>query len=402
MALLDCQSMTSPTPPDFAPRRYLAAVFTVEALGAVGANLLMFGIFFYMQRRFGWGARRNLILSSAQGAAYIVGALAANPLSARFDRRMLLGLFQVVLALLALVGVCFAASWAAVCVAFFYTAFSAAQWPLLESLFSAGASPVELSRRISIYNLVWSGTGAVTVAVCGLIIVHIPQGIFVVTVAAHLASLALILRTRAPIQISHAQLAPDPQLLPMRTLAKRLSRIALPATFAVIYAMGAIMPTLPVIQSTSPEYRTLLASVWMISRWFCFLFLGATVWWHTRPRAMLIAAIVQFAAFLAITLVPSALSMILWQIGIGIAMGMIYAASLYFGMVLSDGSTAQNAYHEALIGLGSILGPGCGALASTFSPGNPHASITAVGIILWISVLTACWVSLQSRGRRAN
>jgi hypothetical protein len=91
--------------------------------------------------------------------------------------------------------------------------------------------------------------------------------------------------------------------------------------------------------------------------------------------------------------------MILWQIAMGIGMGLIYSASLYFGMVLSDGSTAQNAYHEALIGLGSILGPGCGALAGFLSPDNPHASITAVGIILWISVLTACWVSLQSKGK---
>jgi MFS family permease len=159
------------------------------------------------------------------------------------------------------------------------------------------------------------------------------------------------------------------------------------------------MPTLPVIQSTAPELRTLLASVWMISRWFCFLFLGATVWWHTRPRAMLIAAIVQLAAFLAITLIPSTLSIILWQIALGISMGLIYSASLYFGMVLSDGSTAQNAYHEALIGLGSILGPGCGALAGSLSPGNPHASITAVGAILWISVMIACAVSLQSKGK---
>jgi MFS family permease len=141
----------------------------------------------------------------------------------------------------------------------------------------------------------------------------------------------------------------------------------------------------------------LLASVWMISRWFCFVCLGMTVWWHTRPRALLIAAIVIFFAFLGITLIPSLPSMVLWQIMMGIAMGLIYSGSLYFGMVLSDGSTAQNAYHEALIGLGSILGPGCGALAGQLRPGDAHASIIAVAAILWISVLAACAVSLQLR-----
>jgi hypothetical protein len=88
--------------------------------------------------------------------------------------------------------------------------------------------------------------------------------------------------------------------------------------------------------------------------------------------------------------------MILWEIAMGVAMGLIYSASLYFGMVLSDGSTAQNAYHEALIGLGSILGPGCGALAGWLRPGDFHAPIFAVAVILWISVMAACVVC--SRG----
>jgi MFS family permease len=180
-------------------------------------------------------------------------------------------------------------------------------------------------------------------------------------------------------------------------MAKRLSRIALPATFAVIYALGAIMPTLAVIQSTTPAARTLLASVWMVSRWIFFIFLGATVWWHTRPRALLIAAIIMLAAFLGITLIPSMPSMILWQITMGVAMGLIYSASLYFGMVLSDGSTAQNSYHEALIGLGSILGPGCGAIAGQLRPGDAHAPIIAVAAILWASVIAACVVSIQRR-----
>ncbi len=98
----------------------------------------------------------------------------------------------------------------------------------------------------------------------------------------------------------------------------------------------------------------------MISRWFCFVALDVTTWWHAAA-ALLFAAIVLLLAFLAITLIPSTLSMVLWQIALGVAMGLIYSASLYFGMVLSDGSTAQNAYHEALIGLGSVLGPCSGA-----------------------------------------
>ncbi|MGA2442418.1 MAG: MFS transporter [Tepidisphaeraceae bacterium] len=378
------------------PRRFLARIFTLEGLASVGGNLLMYGIFFYMHKRFGWGARKNLLLSSAEGIAYVIGALAANPLSHRIDRQQLLRVLEIGMVIVALAAACFAIPLVLVVLLLGYTMLSAAQWPLMESLISVGTTPAELSRRISIYNLVWSGTGAMTVAACGVLIARFPQGIFLATAAAHLAGCALLLRIHPQPDRAHAQLLPDPELIPLRKLAKRLSRIVLPATFAVIYALGAIMPTLPVIQSAHAEVRTLLAGVWMIARWLCFVLLGATAWWHTRPRALLAAAVILLAAFLGVTLIPSVLSMILWQLVLGAAMGLIYSASLYFGMVLSDGSTAQNAYHEALIGVGCILGPGCGALASQIRPGDPHAAVLAVAAILWISIMAACVVSLQS------
>ncbi|HEX4054286.1 MAG TPA: MFS transporter [Tepidisphaeraceae bacterium] len=387
--------------PPAAARRHLSRVFSLEGLGSIGANLLMYGIFFYMQKRFGWGARRNLLLSSGQGVAYVLGALSAAPLSQRVHRRTLLVVLHTAMAAIALTSVCFPNPALLVALLPLYTMFSAAQWPLLESLISIDATPDQISRRISVYNLVWSGTGAVTVSLCGLVIAHFPQGIFLITVAVHLISLGFLPRLRAPMHnATTPQLHPEPELLELRTLAMRLSRIALPATFAVIYALGAIMPTLPVIRSADPEIRTLLAGVWMIARWFCFILLGVTAWWHTRPRALLVAAAIVLISFVGATLIDSTISMVLWQIAMGVAMGLIYSSSLYFGMVLSDGSTVQNAYHEALIGVGSVLGPGCGALAEIILPGNPHASVIAVGTILFLSVLAASWVSLQSRPSR--
>jgi MFS family permease len=398
MDLLVAETPAPPTTRSPAIRRRLTRVFTLETLGSVGGNLLMFAIFFYMQKRFGWGAKRNLLLASAQGVTYIIGALSINPLSNRFQRRTLLIFLHAILAAGVFVGAIVSNPVLIVILVLCYPLFSAAQWPLLESLIAIEATPAEMSRRISIYNIVWSGTGAVTIPLCGIIITHFPQGIFLVASAAHLAAIILLMRFHPPEhQTAEAHLHPEPELLRVRTVAMRLSRIALPATFAVIYSLGAIMPSLPVIHSAAPELRTLLASVWMISRWFCFVALGVTTWWHTRPRALLFAAIVLLLAFLAITLIPSTLSMVLWQIALGVAMGLIYSASLYFGMVLSDGSTAQNAYHEALIGLGSVLGPCSGALAQTYFPENPHASVAAVGTILWLSVLAAIFFSLRSR-----
>ena len=160
------------------------------------------------------------------------------------------------------------------------------------------------------------------------------------------------------------------------------------------------MPTLPVIRALSPQVRTLAGSVWMMARFPIFAFLALTTWWHTRPRALLVANAILLVAFLGITLrVSESMSvnlavMVIAQVTLGAAMALIYAASLYFGMVLSEGSTEHGGYHEALIGLGSILGPGAGAIAQWANPQKPAAGITAIATLLGVAVFVAAVASL--------
>jgi hypothetical protein len=58
-------------------------------------------------------------------------------------------------------------------------------------------------------------------------------------------------------------------------------------------------------------------------------------------------------------------------------------------MVLSDGSTEHGGYHEALIGIGTVLGPGAGAAAQWAGGGSPLWGVLAVSVVLGLSVL-AC------------
>jgi hypothetical protein len=84
------------------------------------------------------------------------------------------------------------------------------------------------------------------------------------------------------------------------------------------------------------------------------------------------------------------------QVVLGVSMGMIYAASLYFGMVLSEGSTEHSGYHEALIGLGSVLGPGAGAVAQWLRPGDITPGVAAVAGVLLLSTLVATGASVRT------
>jgi hypothetical protein len=193
-----------------------------------------------------------------------------------------------------------------------------------------------------------------------------------------------------------------------------LARISLPATYVVSISMMAMMPSLPVMRSLDPGWQTLVSSAWMLARFAAFVVLGATIWWHTRPQILLASAVVMLIAFVGVTTRPTDVagaampyaldltSMIAWQLLLGCAMGIIYAGSLYFGMVLSSGSTEHGGYHEALIGLGSILGPGTAALTQWQWPNNVRAGVIAVASIIGLSVAASVVASVRATRRTTN
>jgi hypothetical protein len=393
----------------------MGVLYGVEALASVGGNLMQVGIFFYTNRWFGWGLRENFTLAAVQGVVYVAGALLAHGLTARVAPRRVLAVVYGLVSLAALVAAAAPAREAVVVGAVLaYTAMMAVTWPILESLVSSDVDAHALARRVGVYNVVWAGVGALVLAVVGAVIDFWPPGVFALTAGAHaLGSLMMFRSARgeptnpaAPpaAASSHAHVEPEPELLRVRTLALWLSRISMPASYALIYALSAMLPSLPAMERIPTSIATVVGSAWLASRWLAFLMLGFSPWWHTRPRALLVAAWGMLLAFAAVGWQPSSLLgrealgldlgwLVVCQVALGFALGLIYSASLYFGMVLSDGSTEHGGYHEALIGLGSILGPGAGAAAQWLRPGKMMFGLMAVTGVLAISTLLATLAS---------
>jgi hypothetical protein len=276
-----------------------------------------------------------------------------------------------------------------------------------------------LSRRLSIYNLVWASISAAVVAVNGLMIEHWPVGVFVVPVlACGLAGLVAwfgVVDVSAAGELSelssgrHAD--PEPQLLGQRLTALWLARVSVPAMYVVTFALAAMMPLLPLVQSYRPAMQTVLCSVWLAVRWVAFLALGATTFWHTRPRLLLGAAAALLVAFMLITVRPSELlpgmsagagvvdlaALIFGQVLLGITTGLIYMASLYFGMVLTEGSARSGGYHEAMIGIGMTLGPATALATQALWPGQQRRAVAAVASLIAASVVLANIAGLHLR-----
>ncbi|MDB5322875.1 MAG: Major Facilitator Superfamily protein [Phycisphaerales bacterium] len=395
----------------------LRITLLIEGVLSFAANLLFIGIFFYTKQVFGWGLMRNFLLASAQGAVYVLASLASQKVAKRVGDRRLLIFSNLALAGVSAVGVIVSSPAILTGVIILYVPLMALNWPVLEAAAAVGADPHTLSRRIGMYNLIWAGTGALAVAVQGTLLKIDARMVFVVPFAIHVAIVGIIVAFRGygvlasstaedrvaeatqPTGVEHVHVDPEPALLRQRTLALWLSRIALPSTYVVIYSLSALMPLLPVMQGLDTTAQTAVGSVWMVSRWLAFWILGATVFWHTRPMLLLGAAVLMGAAFVGVTAPVGLGGMIAAQVLLGAALGLIYTASLYFGMVLSEGSAEHAGYHEALIGLGQVLGPGAGALTQWRWEKNLFAGVAAVSSLVLVSVVAAGIAAAKARRR---
>jgi MFS family permease len=397
--------------------RSLITLYLIEAMVTVGGTLMSVGIFFYMKFRFGWGMPQNFMLAAAQGLVYVPAALLAGRVTGLFgQRRALIGIYTV-LAALTVVACTTAASGRAgsagmvVAALLSYTFLIGLTWPVLESLVATGGPATAMARRVSLYNVIWPAGGAAAIAIEGTILQHWIAGLFLIPGILHVCSVIALLLWREPPEAATApaHVEPEPELLRKRKLALWLSRTALPATYTVIYGLMPMMPSLPAMKNLPTSLQTVVGAVWLMTRWLAFLILALGSWWHTRPRVLLWAAVTMLVAFFGMTLRPTAgaspttdlVSLIAWQALLGLAIGMIYAGSLYFGMVLSKGSTEHGGYHEALIGLGWVLGPAAGAGAQAVSPGNLWLGIVTVGGVITASV-AAVMVTAVVLGRSSR
>jgi MFS family permease len=412
-------------------------LYGAEVANAIAAILLVVGLSFYTNHQFGWGARENLSIAALQGALYMIGALLAKTISRRWGRRRsLLGLYGGMTALAVAVGISASFRWAvtAALLAVMETGLVAASWPMLQSLVSAAGEPAKLSKRLGYYNILWSSTGAIAVAASGAVIQHAPAWAFFGIIAAgHLlagiiifyriqaaanpledanpSTVSTLVQSRPDSSITHPPLLDDAQMRHHR-LALWLSRIALPSTYIIVYSIAPVLPSLHAIQQLTPTLATLVGSAWLIARAAAFAITGNTTFWHRRPGLMLLSSIVMLCAFIG-TIVPGALSnlgltqallaMVGSQIVLGLSIGTIYSASLYFGMAMSAGSTAHGGYHEALIGLGQILGPLLGAAMQWIYPGTLWPAIASISTVVLLSIFFEAIVSIRAtRGSRTQ
>ena len=406
-------------------RRSPLLLYAAEAANSSAGTLLTVGVLFYMTHRFGWTARENFAMAVCQGTLYVLGALLAKRLAKRWKRIAALQTLYVVMPMLALTAGFLATTSQAVPTAMIValeTGMMGASWPLLESLVSAAGDPSRLSRRLGWYNIVWATTGAAALALSGAVIQHLPPWAFFGIVAAVQLTAGSLITLRRLLRAGLVSTAPEvvsdktessieeSDALRLR-LALWLSRIALPSTYVVIFSLAPALPTLNAIERLSPTLATVQCSIWFAARAAAFIVLGITTFWQRRPILTLIAGVTMLAGFLGtlasgslpglnigVGLGTALICMAAAQILLGLSLGTIYASSLYFGMAVSKGSTEHGGYHEALIGLGQVIGPIVGVIAQFIRPNALWPVAAGISVVVTATIVTGTVVGRRIAG----
>jgi MFS family permease len=394
--------------------------FVLTAANTIASQYYLNFLFFFLQDQFGFDDGDNLLVSALYGFIYIFSAWQCGRFAERrgyaFSIQLgfgLLALCMMASGLLDAAGDQGAAGHLWVLAA--YSVVLLLTWPALEAVTTAFARPSRLPQLVGIYNCTWASAAAVAYFTGGALyesldavaVFWIPAGLFGVQfiVARWLAAQ---LPTELPPPDASGHGRPEPiafeQRVPPRTFLT-LAWVASPFSYVAIYTILPIIPGLAVRLGLSPTESGIFCSVWMFARLATFGVLWGWHGWHYRFRWLIAAQVLVVISFATILLAPTLAVLVAGQLAFGVAVGVIYYASLFYSMDVGEHAKAEHGgIHEAVIGLGSFAGPAVGAVALGLVPSRPNVGVVAVSGLLasGVVVLLVIWTRAKQKIARST
>jgi len=351
----------------------IAVLFVLTFLESIAATLIQRGIYFYTHENLAFTQTQNLWVAFGFGVAYVAGAFASHPLSKRFgEKALLIGCIVGLLALHSLLALV-PAAWVLVGSVFGTATLQGIKWPVVESYVSAGRAPKQLLPLLSRYNVTWATAGFVAIGITGLIVgTGVPALFFWFPAALNVAALLLAFKLPPqPLHLDHGhpERPAQAELERMRGLLGS-ARWSMTGSYALLYVLAPLMPSLLAQLSLPVTLATPVASVLDAVRVVTFGALGALAGWHGRRTPMWLTLVALPCGFLLILLSSSLPLLILGEVIFGVAAGFAYTSSLYYALVAANASVDAGGAHEGLIGIGIGLGPLSG-LAGQLLVGQP-------------------------------
>jgi MFS family permease len=381
----------------------------LEGLNAVSTTLFFYYLYFYTQAQFKFGALENLILAGCLGYSYACGAYLAGRFAQRFGyfAAVKLGVAMMMAAFLACslttslkltLGLVLLGQ-AGMCLT----------WPALEALVSEGEPPARLQGLLGIYNFVWATSSAVAYFFEGDLLEHWgPKSMFFLPAGLLLVEFILVIwleraaRREPPAAPADAHPLLHPASEGYRSPVSpktflRMSLLANPMAYLAIITIIAMTPTLARRLNFSPKVAGFMFSIWFFSR--ALAFVGLRLWpgWHYRFRFLAWAYAALMVSFGAMLVTLDWRVLVVAEVILGAAVGLIYYSSLFYSMDVGDTKGEHGGIHEAAIGLGSGTGPAMAALALTLFPQHSASGAWGVSVVLLLGLGALFYMRFKDR-----
>ena len=367
----------------------LGAILATTFFGSVSGGAVWAGLFFVTARHYHFSPARNLALAASMGGLSAAASWTSGRIAARFAPRAVLWAAFALWAAVALLPVALPHAEPALWVAAFVASVtSAIIWPIVESYVSAGRHGAEMRRAIGWFNVVWTPAMAVPLFLMPVVArLGLPWCLGLgsaVNVLALAATLGLPTRPGPhPAEAARAAMGPEYGAL------VKASTWLLPLSYVVSTAIAPLLPfRLAAVGVGSAG--SAFAGLWMTARFLTFFTMWRTAFWHGRWGTLAAGSALLLAGFSAILLAPTIVGLVAGLLGFGVGMGLIYYCALYYSLTVGHAAVEAGGMFEALVGLGSCVGPLVGT-AGQLVGGPAHAGVATLGV-------TAVILALGARG----
>jgi predicted MFS family arabinose efflux permease len=388
-------------------RQIKTGVFALEGLNSFALTYYFYYFYFFTRQQFGFGNQANLALAAASGLICVPAALWGGRFAQRagYFTALKVG-FGIMIITLAL-GWLFAQSPAVHVTLMLATVVGMSfTWPTLEALVSERETYAGLQRNIGLYNVVWAGTGAMAYFTGGALLEKFGlKSLFFVPLAFLLMQLAFTFwlhshfnRFKPEASASLAgstTVPPHPQPPARARIFLRMAWLANPFAYIAMNTLVAAMPGVAHNLNLTMAQAGYCCSLWCFARVAAFFGLWFWAGWHYRFRWLLASYLVLVITFVVILVVPNLPVVVVAQLALGGAVGLIYYSSLFYSMDAGDTKGVHGGIHEAAIGLGSFAGPAVGAASLYFVPQSANVGAWAVSALLAVGLGGLFW--LRSR-----
>lgn len=387
--------------PSFARPSSAQAILFLTFIESLGTVLLERGVYFYTHDVLGASERQNLLLATAFGITYVLGALASHGVAARFgERRLLVGSLVALLGVHVLLTVRPTAPLLALCFPVIGL-LQGIKWPVVESFVSAGRQPEELVGAVGRFNVTWALSVPLALVVSGPLIASGWAGsLFLFAAGCNVLGLAACLAQPArPLHLdaSHPARPSAERLASFRSLLAA-ARWSMLLSYALLFLLAPLLPEVLAGLHLSVSESTQVAAVLDVARVATFWVLGVWPGWHGRALPIVVAIGLMPIAFLLSLFGGSVAAVLAGELLFGACSGLLYTAALYYALLVQNASVEAGGAHESLIGLGFALGPALGLLAQVVQPVS-GTRLSAILLSVGLPCLVCTALSLRSLRR---